>query len=82
MSNFKTRDDFIKALELLKQNLNNEEYSYVTGIMRSLKYCSYKGYDAGYDPLFDSDIFRIKHKNRENNLYAIHKNIKLCTKPL
>jgi len=82
MANFRTRKDFVIGLQVLKKNLNNEDYTYVTNMMRSLKHGMYGGYDIGYDSRFEDDIFFVKSKKRTDNVYDIRKKIKLCTKPV
>ena len=64
----RNKKDFYIALKILRDNLNNEDYNYVTGVMRSLKYRDDFEFNHGYDSEFDNAIFQPRTRKRKNNI--------------
>lgn len=60
------KEYFLDCLQMLKNNLSDENYKIVTGVIRAVKY----GYDFDYLPGYDLDLEndiqymrKTKHKN-------------------
>ncbi len=62
------KEYFLDCLQMLKNNLSDENYKIVTGVIRAVKYGYDFDYLPGYDLDLENDIQHMRKTKYKNNI--------------